>query len=128
MINHQKTLSTILSGYFREESNAVKKVEILTENFDVPVRPSVCDWDVFGSPERFSRTFTMQSKTKVLEFVSEIIKYEMQTEHEGTLKIDSNEVTVEVYTHDLNRITELDQNYIKNIDFIYRDVLDFGKF
>ena len=52
----------------------------------------------------------------------------MVNKHTGTYKIDDLEVTVEVYTHDLDRITELDQEFTKSVDDIYRDVLSFGRY
>ena len=67
-------------------------------------------------------------KHAVKNFISECLSYEIENNHSGEYKINDLEVTVEVYTHDINRITELDQEFTKQVDFIYKDVLSFGRY
>lgn len=117
-------LCEMMSDYFEETSC---KKTVLKEAA-MPVSPHVCSWTVYDSPERFHREFTFSSQDQVIAFLSEILRYQKAVNHSGVQKVDDNKVQVEVYTHDINRITELDQEYIKQVDFIYRDVLDFGKF
>ena len=117
-------LCEMMSDYFEDTS---PKKTVLRETA-MPVTPQVCSWVVYDSPERFHREFTFSSNDQVIAFVSEILRYQREANHSGTQRIDVDTVQVEVYTHDVNRITELDQEYIKHVDFIYRDVLDFGKF
>ena len=61
----------------------------------------------------------------MIDFVDEALKLEDQMNHHGDIRISYDEVSIDVYTHNVNRITELDQEYARSIDFIYRDVLDF---
>ena len=61
----------------------------------------------------------------MIDFVNEVLRLEDEMNHHGTIKVTNNEVTIEVYTHTINRITNLDKEYVRNIDFVYRDVLDF---
>ncbi len=114
--------------YF-EEKTSLNKRALLSEQTigrPTPIMPDVCNWTVHASPERFYREFLFENQNQVLAFVTEILRYQKEANHSGTQKIEDNKVSVEVYTHDVNRITELDQEYKQHVDFIYRDVLDFG--
>ena len=108
-------VSDLLSSYFEEEPTKGFLVEsglhgARTMPAGMPVKPCTFYWETHQSPERFSKTYT----------------FEDQFRHHGEHKISSNEVTVEVYTHDINRITDMDQEYTKHVDQIHKDVLDFG--
>ena len=122
---NQRKLTSILKEYF-DDNHHNQRTLIKEEKF--PILPSICDWEVHDSPERFSKTYNLSDKTQVFNFIGEVLKYESQANHDGTIKIAGKKVTIEVYTHDLNRITELDQEYIREVDLIYKDVLDFGKY
>lgn len=133
MIEQKQKLSFLLRDYFDKKDSP--RSELLREmslgshlGNALPVHPSNCGWEVHKSPERFSRKFSFANKHAVKNFVSECLDYEMSNLHSGTYKIDHLDVTVEVYTHDVDRITELDQEFTKQIDFIYEDVLNFGRF
>ena len=123
------SLSDILSDYFGEESNSkfMSNKRSLINEIALPVSARDCSWEIHQSPERFSKTYRFSNKTQVADFISEIIRYEQDCNHSGTQSIDGLEVTVEVYTHDVNKITELDQEYSSQVDFIHRDVLDFAR-
>lgn len=119
-----KNLREMMSDYF-EDTHVPKKQSLLSEH-TMPVSPVACNWVVHTSPERFYREFVFQNQSQVLAFVTEVLRYQKEVNHSGTQKIEDNKVSIEVYTHDVNRITELDQEYRQHVDFIYRDVLDFG--
>ena len=125
------TMSELLSEYFletdpsRPSSRSLLNEEVFNLS-NLPVAPSGCSWEIHESPERFSKTFSFSDKKRLISFIQEVLSYEAYTSHDGTHRIEGTKVTVEVYTHDINRITESDQVYIKQIDEIYRDVLDFA--
>ena len=127
-MSHQVELKHILSDYFNDRSSTInQEASILKESvFDVPVKPAACSWEVYDSPERFSRTYTFQDRKRLYDFVNDLLMFEDNFGHHGAHRIEGKEVTVEVYTHEINRITELDQEYIKAADMIFRDVLDYA--
>ena len=55
-------------------------------------------------------------------FVNEILEYEDQVNHHGEVTIEHNKVLIEVFTQDLNCVTELDYEYAKMSDAIFHDV------
>ena len=127
-MRHKVTkISQILSEYFDEQARSTNDLSrgLLNESVVMPVSPQLCRWTIHESPERFSREFKFSSKSRLADFVREVLVYEESFGHDGTIKIDGTNVVIEVYTHDINRITELDQEYTKQIDHIYEDVLHF---
>ena len=133
MIASQKTITSLMREYFSHEqskNNQESSGKLLNESFEtsLPVAVSECNWEIHQSPERFSRKFSFSTKQNVMDFIKEVLSYERSTGHDGTLKIEGLSVTVEVYTHDVNKITELDQEYRRSVNDIYRDVLDFGRY
>lgn len=119
-------VSDLLTEYFSDcTPNSERLRERVISESALPISPYTCGWEIHQSPERFSKKFTFLTKSSLKNFISECLDYEVQSMHAGQHRINDLTVTVEVYTHDLDRITELDQEYIKNVDFIYRDVLDF---
>ena len=125
-------LKHILSDYFDGPQETLRRSDlsenILTESLqpNFPVTPHECSWEIHTSPERFTKTYTFSDRKRLCDFVKDLLAFEDDFGHHGMHKIDHNEVTVEVYTHDINRITELDQEYTKNADMIFQDVLDYG--
>lgn len=125
-------VSDLLSSYFDEKpakkgflmESSLQNVSTMPTG--MPVKPYTFSWETHQSPERFSKTYVFQDRNRLIDFVRELLIFEDQFSHHGEHRISSNEVTVEVYTHDVNRITNMDQEYTKHVDQIHKDVLDFG--
>tara|TARA_B100000131_G_C17976655_1_gene556791 strand:- start:400 stop:792 length:393 start_codon:yes stop_codon:yes gene_type:complete len=130
MIEKTQKLSALLSEYFQTEETTPSSTSLyeIALPVSLPIRPDVCEWEIHSSPERFSRKFKFPHKHAVKNFVVECLNYEMENNHTGTYRIDGLEVTVEVYTHDVDRITELDQEFTRDVGNIYKDVLNFGRY
>ena len=120
-----KRVSDLLEAYFRDDSHKDLVVETLLPSV-VPIQPHVCSWEIHSSPERFSKIYKFESRDRMTDFLNELLRFENEMGHHGTQKIDFDSVTIEVYTHTVNKITELDQEYIRAMDDIYKDVLDFA--
>lgn len=118
-----RKISNLLNEYFDSESRRAPKQ--LVGVVPVPVRPIESGWEIHTNPERFSKRFNFDSRDRMKSFVMEVMDFEDEFRHHGEVRIDFKEVDISVYTHDINRITELDKEYIQNVDNIYRDVLDF---
>jgi len=85
-----------------------------------PITSIACsEWTVAPSPERFVRTFVLDTFDDLIEFVTEIFAYERDVQHNAKLIIDSNTITIEVFTHGPNCVTELDIEYRNAIDSIH---------
>ncbi len=116
-----RKISYLLREYFEEPKGFLK-----SPSSNAPVSVKACKWEVHQSPERFARTYTLDTRPRLKDFVLEVMNLEDEINHHGKIEVSHNEVTITVYTHDVNRITELDQEYTQHVDKIYRDILDFG--
>ncbi len=83
---------------------------------------SVDKWEKVLSPIRLHKTFRFVSQEKRNEFIQELFEYEAKTQHNATIIIDENNVTLDIRTKDVDQITELDKEYAKFADVIFRDI------
>ena len=119
-------LSFLLKEYFEPGVSRERHITGLTRvSVDTPISACSSSWSVHSDPERFSKTFKFKSRSRLNDFVSTVLGLEDEMNHHGEIQIKYDEVMISVYTHDVNRITELDQEYSRSVDLIYRDVLDF---
>ncbi len=96
---------------------------VLSESHDpLPISPENSEWAIDKDPERLKRIFTFETLETRNWFISEILEQEKTTGHYGSISIDGLEVTVEVHTHDVSRVTELDQEYAEFCDDVFQDV------
>lgn len=93
-----------------------------TASVECPVVPSEGAWETVTDPTRFQKKFQFSSQQEVIAFVNEVMAYQNNIQHHGKITIDYDSVMIEVYTHDVNTVTEIDQEYIHEIDNIHLDV------
>jgi pterin-4a-carbinolamine dehydratase len=80
------------------------------------------NWEVLEAPSRLARSYNFNDQKKLQAFIVELLDYQRKTNHSGDIRIDHNDVMIEVCTKDLNSLTELDYEYAKMADLIYQDV------
>tara|TARA_Y100000310_G_scaffold62225_1_gene57521 strand:+ start:1869 stop:2291 length:423 start_codon:yes stop_codon:yes gene_type:complete len=81
-------------------------------------------WEVISDPTRLIRKYKFPDYRVLQEFVIDVLDFQGDLNHHGTLHVNPDEVIVEVYTHDINDITEVDHEYSKIVEEIYLDVKD----
>ena len=95
---------------------------------NMPIVPSSQnEWELYDHPERLVRLYAFNSHYHRNMFVSEVLSHEEETGHDAKITIKGMEVTVEVWTHDIDRVTELDQEYAGFCDMLYSDVSLLGE-
>ena len=88
-----------------------------------PIKPAPSNtWEVVTDPNRLMKTFEFESYIELKAFVAELLSYQEQVGHHGKLTVNYRDVIVEVYTHDVNDVTELDKEYAQVSDQIHQDV------
>ena len=90
--------------------------------FVEPADSRFSSWENVASPERLIKDFTFNSREALLQFVSDVITFEDKLGHHGKITVDSMDVRLEVYTHDIEQVTELDYEYAKYVDDIAMDI------
>jgi len=116
-----KSLQEIMGNYFKEERKSINESSI-TLTIGTPITPRNFDWEKMSDPERLGKTFEFKNYVEYKSFIDELMDYEMKTGHYAKIVADFPKVHVEVYTHDVNKITELDLEYTAEADDIRRDV------
>jgi len=87
-----------------------------------PITPSEGSWETVTDPTRFQKRFEFDSHFQLVGFMNEVLTYQNVHRHHGKITIDHDSVIIEVYTQDVNTVTELDQEYTHEVDNIYLDV------
>jgi len=110
-------MSDLMRNYFDERC----KPSLLTEaSLPVRTKPGM-DWEVISSPNRLVKKFKFQKRQHLYNFLNDILHYEDEKHHHGKIRIQYKTVTIEVWTHDLKDITEMDKEYARDINEIYKD-------
>ncbi len=118
-----RRLQEIMSGYFEEETKRSPLREAaITLTVNTPIQPRKFDWEKMSDPERLGKTFEFKSHHEYKSFLDELMDYEEETGHYAKVVCEFPKIHVEVYTHDVNGITELDLEYTAEMDEIRRDV------
>ena len=120
-------------GFLKELGNTIRSRSTSEDNYpmkllsemSVPVvaRKNFPEkWEVLELPRRLARKYKFPNRKKLKHFVEELFEYEDKVNHHGKVTVDYETVSIEIYTLNLNSITELDYEYAKMADFIYQDV------
>lgn len=83
-------------------------------------------WFVKQSPERLCRTYEFDSRNSARAFMNELMDHEDVMNHHAEIKCKGPVVTIEVYTHGVDCVTELDKEYANEAELIYNDVCSYG--
>jgi pterin-4a-carbinolamine dehydratase len=125
-----KPLTEIMSDYFDDEItvDAISN-RVVPLQRSLPVIPKKkSSWEKISNPNRMHRTYTFTSKKEYYLFLSAITAHEQDVDHSAKIICSYPDVTIEVYTHDVNDITELDLEYSRDAEEIYRDVKDYSRY
>ena len=94
----------------------------------LPITPkNKSGWEIVSSPRRLHKKFEFNSHMHYSSFLNEILAYEGETGHHATLRCEYPSIVIEVYTHDVDAITEVDQDYARTANEIYEDVLNYSE-
>ena len=102
-----------LMGEYFDESRVVTLAESSNPGF-----PS---WQKVDSPERLVKDYSFNSRQNTLEFLRQLFLYEDEVQHHGKVTVEHDRVRLEIMTHDLDAVTELDMEYAYVADQIYSD-------
>ena len=89
---------------------------------DLPIKPKTLeDWKVLESPKRYSRVFKFGDETKFNSFIMDILELQSETGHHGRITIQYPQVKIDVWTHTLMDITEVDTEWCEKVNDILGD-------
>jgi len=89
---------------------------------DVAIIP-VEKWTKVDSPLRLRKTYKFLSSSARNQYVEGLFEYEDRTNHSAMITVDEGQVTLDIRTKDVDQITELDKEYAKFADVLFKDVV-----
>ena len=110
-------VSSLMKEYLNESTQDKIQQSLfgkLSTEFPVEIE-SKPKWETLENPPRLIRKFKLENPKQVIQFLFEIINYEIGVDHNGSILIEGQDVTVEVYTHTVDDITELDVEYAEEL-------------
>ena len=87
---------------------------------EAPVLPMERWRDVNGA---LYKTYKFRRQTDRNTFVMQLLAYESSTEHNAELRIMEDTVEVKVQTKDIGKITEIDKEYARYADVLFRSLV-----
>lgn len=127
----RQLLTEMMGDYLTDLEQSARSIESpITSRSTVPrslpIKPKSSTWELLRDPRRLSKTYEFKSFQKYNSFIREILDHESESGHNGMITCEYPSVTVEVTTHRLNDVTELDKKYAKVCDQAYDDVMSYG--
>ena len=120
----RRVLAEVMSEYFVEDQarSPMEAIVGLVMDKTRPITPKSFSWEKVSDPNRLMKTYEFVSHHEMHTFVHEILTFQQEFGHHAKLTVNYPEVIIEVYTHDVNDITELDTEYARAADEIKMDV------
>jgi len=129
-----KKVSGLMHEYLCEPSNRsmireIKELSDTTVPEDLPITAKRGgDWDMLDEPtQRLRKSFKFDDTFRLIAFINEVLEYQNEVNHDGKIIIEGDKVTISVYTHRTNLVTEIDMEYAKSVDEIHDDVMHFSE-
>lgn len=128
----RRLLTEIMGGYL----DGTDEVSVTGRDFSPPFRlvasnrmpvvPKNHGWAEDKERRCLTRRYDFKDHNRMSDFIHELLHYESETGHYGRIECDFPAVTINVKTHDLDSITEVDRDYAAQCDRIYDDVGHYG--
>ena len=116
-----RRVSSLMEGYFQKK--------VLSEDFNVNVsklpvkkKSGSVGWEQRQDPPRFYRKFKFKNHDVFLNFLNAVLQYEDKVKHNAKITIGYPEVVIQVWTHGLEDITDLDIKYVQEINYILEEI------
>ena len=111
-------LSDLLGDVFEEPSTI--KIPTFPQSGPVNVDRNG-NWKVLESPNRLSKMFKFEEESKFNAFIIDLLELQSTSAHHGRITVQYPKIKVEVWTHTLMDITEIDIEWSRKVDAIYGD-------
>ena len=82
-------------------------------------KPKKSNWSMHKDPERLTRMFKFSEEDNFNAFIMDVLELQAETQHHARITIQYPQVKIEVWTHTLNQVTEIDTEWAKSVSEIY---------
>jgi len=86
----------------------------------VPIStPDSLDWSYRKDPRRLTKMFKFSAESTFNSFMMDVLEHQAETQHHGRITLQYPQIKIEVWTHSLNDVTEIDVEWAVSINDIY---------
>jgi pterin-4a-carbinolamine dehydratase len=78
-------------------------------------------WKLKEDPRRYTRVFKFSDETKFNSFIIDILELHTETGHHSRITAQYPQVKLEIWTHTLNDVTEVDGEWCAKVSDIFGD-------
>lgn len=117
-----KSLSEMHSDFMTVANSSFIDLPISAIAPEVPIIV-VDKWHLAGDPKTLTKNFLFQSQKQRDDFVIGLLEYETETKHHSAMTIHETTVTVALITKTIEQVTNLDKEYSKFADQLYKDIV-----
>ncbi len=116
-------LSKLMTEYFEASpSSHAWEDKTFKISLQLPVSPFKDEWEIVASPNRLMRDYEFSNPQQMQSFINEILEYQESVYHHAKMTVEHLKVRIEVWTHDVDDVTEVDKEFAVMSDRIYEDV------
>jgi len=88
---------------------------------DVPIKtPVKFDWTYREDPRRLTKMFKFGNETAYNAFVVDLLEHQTEVQHHGRITLQYPQIKIEVWTHSLDDVTEIDVEWANTVNEIYK--------
>ena len=87
---------------------------------ELPIEsPANLDWNLQQNPTRLSKMYKINQEEKYNAFIVDLLEHQAETQHHARITMQFPQVKIEVWTHTLGDITEVDIEWAQAVNEIY---------
>jgi pterin-4a-carbinolamine dehydratase len=98
------------------------RLPISPQNPELPVIP-MDKWVIKGNPKKLIKTFRFRRPNDRNEMIKALLDYETETQHKADIIIKDEMLQIQLYTKNVEVVTEIDKEYAKYADQIFKDIV-----
>lgn len=91
---------------------------------DLPITAEKSSWEQYSDSYKtfLEKTYLFGRHRHLRFFVQQVLENADEVQHHPELEVGSDSVTVRLYTHDINDVSQSDLDMSKFVDEIYQDI------
>lgn len=95
-------------------------IEGFVNTGDLPIpTPEQLDWTYRKDPRRLTKMFKFGTESKFNSFMMDVLEHQAETQHHARITMQYPQIKIEVWTHSLNDVTEIDVEWAVSVNEIY---------
>lgn len=119
--DNKMKLVDIMDSYYTKKELLIETPAVSTR--ELPVKKETNEfWETRDDPPRFYRRIRFKNHERFLNFIIALMQYENEIKHHAKLIIGYPEVIIQVWTHGLETITDMDREYCKEVNAILKEI------